>query len=128
MTNLPLPAEYIWKVARYTSAAPMYFTESDNYVDGGVIANNPCIDGLNKIQSFYKEQGVHIPITCMVSLGSGISPSKEEPKFTMFRKAQNLISMLSSAVSCTESGPTPGLITPNLPSFIVGYILCLLLW
>lgn len=90
----------------------MFFTESDNYVDGGVMANNPCMDGLNKIQSFYKNHGVHIPISCMVSLGSGISPSQElgpvdfhvflRLKFAgMFRKAHNLISMLSSAVSCS---------------------------
>lgn len=103
-----LPTEYIWKVARYTSAAPMYFTESDNYVDGGVMANNPCINGLNKIQAFHKERGIHLPISCMVSLGSGISPSQElgsvdiflRLRFAgMFRRAQDLISMLSSAVS-----------------------------
>jgi hypothetical protein len=85
----------------------MYFTESDNYVDGGVLANNPCMDGLNTIQSFYRERGINFPITCVVSLGSGISPSQElgsvdflRLKFAgMFRRAQSLISMLSSAVS-----------------------------
>lgn len=91
----------------------MYFTECDNYVDGGVLANNPCIDGLNKIQSFYRERDIHFPIACMVSLGSGIFPSQElgpvdfhvflRLKFTgMFRKAQSLITMLSSAVSSLQ--------------------------
>ena len=40
----------VWKVARYTSAAPVYFTECDNYVDGGVKANNPCDYALTMIQ------------------------------------------------------------------------------
>ena len=88
----------------------MYFTECDNYVDGGVMANNPCIDGLTKIQTFYKERNIELPIACMVSLGSGLCPTQElgpvdfhvflRLKFSgMFRKAQSLITMLSSAVS-----------------------------
>lgn len=102
--------EHVWKVARYTSAAPMYFTECDNYVDGGVMANNPCIDGLNKIQSFYQERHIHYPIACMMSVGSGVFPPEDlgsvdfqgilRLKFAgMFRKAQSLVNMLSSAVS-----------------------------
>ena len=103
-------AEFVWKVGRYTTAAPMYFTECDNYVDGGVMANNPCIDAVSKIQSFYAERNIHLPITCLVSVGSGISPSQElgsvdfhvflRLKFSgMLKKAQSLITMLSSAVS-----------------------------
>ena len=45
-----VPAELVWKVGRYTSAAPIYFTECDNFVDGGMLANNPCSDALTKIQ------------------------------------------------------------------------------
>ena len=113
-------------MARYTSAAPMYFTESDNYVDGGVLANNPCIGGLRKIQSFHEERGIYLPITCMVSLGSGISPSHElgsvdmflRLRFAgMFRRAHDLVSMLSSAVSIwTGVGST--VCTTQLPSCI----------
>ena len=40
----------VWKVGRYTAAAPLYFTECDYYVDGGVLANNPCSDALTRIQ------------------------------------------------------------------------------
>ena len=32
----------VWKVARCSSAAPMFFSEFENHVDGGVLANNPC--------------------------------------------------------------------------------------
>ena len=45
-------AELVWKVARYTSAAPVFFAECDNYVDGGVKANNPTTYGLAEIQDF----------------------------------------------------------------------------
>ena len=45
-------AELVWKVARYTSAAPVFFAECDNYVDGGVKANNPTTFGLAEIQDF----------------------------------------------------------------------------
>ena len=45
-------AELVWKVARYTSAAPVFFAECDNYVDGGVVANNPTTFALPEIQEF----------------------------------------------------------------------------
>ena len=57
----------MWKVARYTSAAPMYFTESDEYVDGGLMANNPSHEGLKAIRNFYP--GLHIAL--VVSVGTG---------------------------------------------------------
>ena len=47
-----LNSELVWRVGRYTSAAPVYFTECDNFVDGGLLANNPCSDGLTKIQVY----------------------------------------------------------------------------
>ncbi len=50
------PVEHVWKVGRYTSAAPMYFKELDNYVDGGVVANNPCQYALTRIQRFLRDQ------------------------------------------------------------------------
>lgn len=88
----------------------MYFTECNNYVDGGVLANNPCIDGLTRIQAFFKDYNIELPIACMVSLGSGLCPTQElgpvdfhvflRLKFSgMLKKAQSLITMLSSAVS-----------------------------
>ena len=46
--------ELVWKVARYTSAAPLFFTEFEDYVDGGVLANNPCSYGFSAIQNFYR--------------------------------------------------------------------------
>ena len=96
--------EPIWKVGRYTSAAPMYFSECDNYVDGGVLANNPCQDGLSRIQQFYQERGRRLSVACMVSVGSGIYPA-EEMGSTRFRvggvidSVQTLFRLINSAVS-----------------------------
>ena len=54
LVSLPWFSAPVWKVARYTSAAPMFFTEFEDYVDGGVLANNPCSYGLSAIQNFYR--------------------------------------------------------------------------
>lgn len=59
--------ELVWKVARYTTAAPMYFKECDDYVDGGVLANNPSETGLTKIQNFHHSIGSRLPIAIVVS-------------------------------------------------------------
>lgn len=96
--------EHIWKVARYTSAAPMYFNECENYVDGGVLANNPCDGGLTRIQTFYREQNKKLPVACMVSVGSGVFPSEglgsiRSDGLSLFSTAKNLFRLLSDAVS-----------------------------
>ena len=71
-----LPTELVWKVARYTSAAPMYFTEMDHYVDGGVMANNPCDYGLARIQHHFFLRQQRLPIALVVSIGTGVYPTE----------------------------------------------------
>ena len=61
----------MWKVARYTSAAPIFFTELDDYVDGGILAQNPSAVGLTAIQKYFHEKGQKLPISLVVSIGSG---------------------------------------------------------
>ena len=106
--------EPIWKVARYTSAAPLFFTSFENYVDGGVLANNPCDYGLTAIQNFYQKQKRKLPISLVVSLGSGIYPMEDlgdinaqellyfGPQLlqmnTLMKRAKNLIALLTNAV------------------------------
>ncbi len=67
-------AELIWKVARYTSAAPFYFKEFENYIDGGILANNPSEAALTTIQDHYHRRGEKIPISLLVSVGTGCNP------------------------------------------------------
>ena len=64
-------------MARYTSAAPLFFTEFEDYVDGGVLANNPCESGLTAIQNFYRQKGTKLDIALVVSVGTGIFPPEE---------------------------------------------------
>ena len=64
-------------MARYTSACPGYFTEFDNYVDGGVLANNPSEHGLTRIQKFYTDNCEPLNISSVVSVGTGVFPDRE---------------------------------------------------
>jgi len=106
----------VWKVARYTSAAPIFFTEFEGYVDGGVLANNPCEYGLTAIQRFHREHQVNLPIAMVVSVGTGIYPPEElgsinAQEFLFFgkhwfnfsdnvkKRAKNLLALLTNAVS-----------------------------
>ena len=108
----PTSVDPVWKVARYTSATPMFFSECDNYIDGGVICNNPTEYGLTAIQNFVRQQGKRLPIGLVVSIGTGVYPAKELGSIDLFygnqtfhltgimRRTQNLISLLANAVSC----------------------------
>ena len=107
--------DQVWKVARYTSAAPMFLRECDNYVDGGVICNNPTDCGLTVIQNFYRKQEMKPPIALVVSVGSGIFPAEKIGKVDaqaflyfgkqwlqvskLMKRTQNLLTLLSQAVS-----------------------------
>ena len=54
MIKFSLCTDPVWKVARYTSAAPLFFSELDHYVDGAVLANNPCDYALTAINNYFK--------------------------------------------------------------------------
>lgn len=86
----------------------MFFSECDNYIDGGVICNNPTEYGLTTIQNFFRQQGKKLPIALVVSIGTGVYPAVELGSIDLFlgiqtltrikQTAQNLISLLGNAV------------------------------
>ena len=106
----------IWKVLRYSSAAPMFFEEMDGFVDGGVLVNNPSSCALTVIQEMYSQKSMKIPISLMVSIGTGILPDNKlgsidvqafltfgfhwlNAEDRLFSRAANLKTLLSIAVS-----------------------------
>lgn len=112
--------QLVWKVARYTTAAPMFFTEFEDYVDGGVLANNPCSYGFSAIKNFHRQLREKLDIALVVSVGSGIFPVENLGKtdahqFLYFGKhwlkagssikarAKSLVSLLTTALVESES-------------------------
>ncbi|KAM3729086.1 85calcium-independent phospholipase [Dirofilaria immitis] len=71
----------IWKCARYSSAAPTFFTPKDNFVDGGLMSNNPTLDLMADIHTYNaacikaKKETIHVG--CILSLGTGQAPPKD---------------------------------------------------
>eukprot|EP00731_Ephydatia_muelleri_P031640 Em0023g147a len=109
----------VWKVARYTSAAPVFFTEFENYVDGGLMANNPCGFALTKMETWHRSKGMKLPLSLAVSIGTGIYPVKQmgsvnvqdfaapgrhwfSVKDNVLTRTQNLIELFATALSKTE--------------------------
>ena len=95
----------------------MYFNEVDDYVDAGLLAQNPIDSGLSRIQKHYREHGLKLPISIVVSVGSGKQPEKELGSIdardffffgthwfdltqeSVVDKAKNFVTLLSNAVS-----------------------------
>ena len=82
------PAEQlVWRAARGTGAAPSFFRAMGQFLDGGLIANNPTLDVMTDIHKYNTsvrgEQAV--PIGLIVSLGTGIPPPAHVPTFDVFK-------------------------------------------
>ena len=87
--ELPTPTscqasdQFVWKAARASGAAPSFFRPEGNFVDGGIISNNPSLDLLTEIAEYNvaqraigHEEEVVKP-TILVSLGTGVIPLKK---------------------------------------------------
>ena len=91
----------------------MYFQSSGDYVDGGVMANNPSMAAWAEIQHYYAKKQRDPPhISIAVSVGTGVYPDKNMDDIDIFGKnffnlrktlknVKNLIEMLRNAVSCS---------------------------
>lgn len=142
--DIDLSNKYVWEVARYTSAAPVYFDELDDYVDGGVLANNPGASGLTIIQQMYRSIDQKLPISLVVSVGGGQMPEDKlgrtdahqfmflgkhwlNFKDTVLSRGSNLITLLGNAITdsehisnnvksrCVEQGIDYFRFSPHLP-------------
>lgn len=87
----PPEEQLLWRAARATGAAPSYFRAFGRFLDGGLIANNPTLDAMTEIHEYNmaltkigraKEA---IPISCVVSLGTGMIPVTELKQIDVFR-------------------------------------------
>ena len=82
--NSCIPSEQlIWRAAKASGAAPSFFRPEGNYVDGGILANNPSLSLLTEITEYNiakkaldHEDEVFKP-RIMVSLGTGIPPVRK---------------------------------------------------
>lgn len=94
----PPDKQLLWKAARATGAAPSYFRAFDYFLDGGLIANNPTLDAMTEIHEY--NMALHsvgrkseiIPLSVVVSLGTGLIPVTELKDIDVFRP-ESLIDM-----------------------------------
>ena len=59
----------VWKVACYTAASPLTFSECESYVDTGVVCGSLCSMAFHKICQSRGRDNVHIG--AVVSVGTG---------------------------------------------------------
>lgn len=81
----------VWQAARATGAAPSYFRAFGQFLDGGLIANNPTLDAMTEIHELNMalhsvgRQSEATPVTIVVSLGTGQIPVTELKGIDVFR-------------------------------------------
>ena len=54
--------QLMWKSARCTGAAPTYFRTYGQFMDGGVMSNNPTLDVLTEIHEY--NMGLKFRVNC----------------------------------------------------------------
>ncbi|XP_037045409.1 85/88 kDa calcium-independent phospholipase A2 isoform X2 [Bradysia coprophila] len=88
----PRPEEQlIWRAARATGAAPSYFRAYGRFLDGGLIANNPTLDAMTEIHEYNMalrsvgREAEAIPVSAVISLGTGMIPVTELKEIDVFR-------------------------------------------
>ncbi|XP_053666851.1 85/88 kDa calcium-independent phospholipase A2 [Anopheles marshallii] len=88
----PPPSEQlVWRAARATGAAPSYFRAFGRFLDGGLIANNPTLDAMTEIHEL--NAALHhigraaeaVPVSVVVSLGTGLTPVVDLKEIDVFR-------------------------------------------
>ncbi|XP_041774229.1 85/88 kDa calcium-independent phospholipase A2 isoform X4 [Anopheles merus] len=88
----PPPSEQlVWRAARATGAAPSYFRAFGRFLDGGLIANNPTLDAMTEIHElnaalhYIGRASEAVPVSVVVSLGTGLTPVVDLKEIDVFR-------------------------------------------
>lgn len=87
----PPEDQLVWRAARATGAAPSYFRAFGRFLDGGLIANNPTLDAMTEIHEYNMalrslgQDSDAVPISTVVSLGTGLIPVTELKEIDVFR-------------------------------------------
>ena len=86
----------VWEAARITSAAPIYFPSfEDKFLDGGLMANNPTVDAIVEIMQQSKREKKTVKLGLVLSVGTGVSPSKKVENIDTFMPGVSLKTMLT---------------------------------
>lgn len=87
----PPDQQLLWRAARATGAAPSYFRSFGRFLDGGLIANNPTLDAMTEIHEYNMaltsvgREKEAVPLSVVVSLGTGLVPVTELKEIDVFR-------------------------------------------
>ncbi|XP_055625339.1 85/88 kDa calcium-independent phospholipase A2 isoform X2 [Toxorhynchites rutilus septentrionalis] len=87
----PPEEQLVWQAARATGAAPSYFRAFGSFLDGGLIANNPTLDAMTEIHEYNMalrsvgRDAEVVPLSIVVSLGTGLIPVTELKDIDVFR-------------------------------------------
>jgi len=71
--------QYLWSAVRSSASAPLYVQTHGNFIDGGVVANNPTLDALTEFFNWKEAVRVRgdIPpeLGVVVNIGTGKVPT-----------------------------------------------------
>ncbi|CAD5113603.1 DgyrCDS2764 [Dimorphilus gyrociliatus] len=104
----------IWKAARSSGAAPTYFRAMDQFMDGGIIANNPTLDVLTEIHEYYCGLAIQEKrsscnaiksLHVVVSIGTGLPPIKQTNAFDVF-KPEGFLDLPKIAIGASNLAKT----------------------
>lgn len=98
--------QYIWRACRASGAAPTFFKPVGSFVDGGLLSNNPSIDGLteffmsNNLVSKEKKKN----LSFVLSIGTGYLPVQEgiTPDMAGLMTPKNNIEMMRTLANLTH--------------------------
>ncbi|CAJ0605837.1 unnamed protein product [Cylicocyclus nassatus] len=111
----------VWKAARATSAAPVFFESFHGLADGAIFCNNPCLTLLTeffRLQKIERHKNLKNDdkVGCVITIGSGAEPSLQlggidinlsspfalgKDFMNIFGKGKNLITLFM--YQCTSS-------------------------